>query len=137
VGKRRAELAILNEQAVAVVHRKVMGKYSADILDSYLSMFATAAFLSWALFTFNFYEQEGAYIPQASPFIISRTLTINKWLMATIPVVIFGIMRYLRIIYDGSRAESPERVILSDSPLLLSVVIWGLIVIGVLYGSWF
>jgi 4-hydroxybenzoate polyprenyltransferase len=137
VGKRRAELAILHEQTVAIQHRKVMGKYSADILDSYLSMFATAAFLSWALFTFNFYDQASAIGPLTSLPLVSRTLTINKWLMATIPVVIYGIMRYLRVIYDGSRAESPERVLLSDSPLLVSMVTWGLIVIGVLYWSWF
>lgn len=133
VGKRRAELAILTEQG-AEKHRKVMGKYTPDILDSYLSMFATAAFLSWALYTFNFYEQ--APITLATPLTlnpISRTLIINKWLMATIPVVIFGIMRYLRIIYDGSRAETPERVILSDIPLVASVGIWGAIVILVLY----
>jgi len=137
VGKRRAELAILTEQAAAIQHRKVMGKYSADILDSYLSMFATAAFLSWALFTFNFYDQTELTSPQPSLVLVSRTLTINKWLMTTIPVVIFGIMRYLRIIYDGSRAESPERVILSDKPLLGSVLTWILIVVGVLYWSWF
>jgi 4-hydroxybenzoate polyprenyltransferase len=138
VGKRRAELAILSEQVTAIQHRKVMGKYSTNILDSYLSMFSTAAFLSWALYTFNFYNQSatGGLVVAALP-VYSRTLTINKWLMATIPVVIFGIMRYLRIIYDGSRAESPERVILSDHPLLASVLVWGLMVVGVLYWSWF
>ncbi len=137
VGKRRGELAILTEQAE--VHRKVMGKYTADILDAYVSIFATSAFLSWALYTFNFYDQGGGYIPQTGTIttLVSRTLTINKWLMATIPVVIFGIMRYLRIIYDGSRAESPERVILSDGPLLLTVLVWILMVMGVLYGVWF
>jgi hypothetical protein len=135
VGKRRAELAILTEQGAAVQHRKVMGKYSANILDAYLSMFATAAFLSWALFTFNIYEQAGQQIGSApsSLVLISKTLTINKWLMATLPVVIFGIMRYIRVIYDGSRAESPERVILSDIPLLFSVALWGVMVIGMLY----
>lgn len=138
VGKRRAELAILTEQSTAVLHRKVMGKYSSDILDSYLSMFATAAFLSWALYTFNFYDQLELTAPSAASLpLVSRTLTINKWLMATIPVVIFGIMRYIRIIYDGSRAESPERVILTDSPLLSSVLVWGVMVLGVLYSSWF
>jgi 4-hydroxybenzoate polyprenyltransferase len=133
VGKRRAEMAILTEQGL-VQHRKVMGKYTSDILDAYLSMFATAAWLSWALFTFNFYEQAS---PDAtSPIslgLLSRTLTINKWLMVSIPVVVFGIMRYLRVIYDGSRAETPERVILSDYPLLTTVAVWGLIVIAVLY----
>lgn len=131
VGKRRAELAILSEQAV--VHRKVMGKYSTNILDSYLSMFATASFLSWALYTFNFYEQGGLQSVALTLTPLSRTLTINKWLMATIPVVIFGIMRYLRITFDGSRAETPERVILSDKPLLMSVAVWGLLVMAVLY----
>ena len=134
VGKRRAELAILTEQS-ATAHRKVMGKYSPDILDAYLSMFSTAAFLSWALYTFNFYEQipTPTSVSPTSLVLISRTLTINKWLMATIPVVIFGIMRYIRIIYDGARAESPERVILSDMPLLMAVGVWGLMVAGVLY----
>lgn len=137
VGKRRAELAILTESG-AVVHRKVMGKYTANILDAYLSMFATAAFLSWALFTFNFYDQLGTMGPAATRSALlfaSKTLIINKWLMATIPVVIFGIMRYIRIIYDGARAETPEKVILSDLPLLLSVGAWGAIVVLVLYGG--
>lgn len=132
VGKRRAELAILSEQGAAT-HRKVMGKYTTDILDAYLAMFATAAFLSWALFTFNFYDQADSASTPATLVLISRTLTINKWLMATIPIVIFGIMRYIRIIYDGARAETPEKVILTDFPLLLSVAIWGSMVIGVLY----
>lgn len=134
VGKRRAELAILTEAGGAEKHRKVMGKYTSNILDSYLAIFATSSFISWALFTFNFYEQFQPTTATAL-ILISKTLTVNKWLMATIPVVIFGIMRYIRIIYDGSRAETPERVILSDTPLLLSVGIWGAIVIWVLYLS--
>lgn len=135
VGKRRAELAILSVQGI-VAHRKVMGKYTINILDSYLSIFATSSFLSWALFTFNFYEQAGPVSTTPTALIlVSKTLTINKWLMATIPVVIFGIMRYIRVIYDGSRAESPERVILSDFPLLISVGTWIAMVLFVLYGG--
>lgn len=137
VGKRRAELAILHEQATAAMHRKVMGKYTTDILDSYLSIFATAAFLSWALFTFNFYDSVplGPVLPPNKIMLLGlpRTLTINKWLMATIPIVIFGIMRYIRVVYDGARAETPEKVILTDLPLLFSVGLWGLLVVGVLY----
>ena len=133
VGKRRAEMAILSEQAAA--HRKVMGKYSPSILDAYLAMFATASFLSWSLFTFNIYDQGGIQSIPTSLILTSRTLTINKWLMASIPVVIFGIMRYIRIIYDGSRAETPERVILSDLPLVASVIVWGVMVVVTLYGA--
>lgn len=134
VGKRRAELAILTEQTTAIQHRKVMGKYTTNILDSYLSIFATSAFLSWALFTFNYYEQVKSNAP-VGLVLLSRTLTISKWLMVSIPVVIFGIMRYIRIIYDGARAETPERVILSDPPLLISVAMWLLMVVVTLYLS--
>lgn len=132
VGKRRAELAILTEQGTAAAHRRVMGKYTTVILDSYLSVFATSSFISWALFTFNYYELYQPLVP-SSLVLLSRTLTINKWLMATIPVVIFGIMRYIFIIYDGARAETPEKVILSDLPLVMTVAVWGALVIGVLY----
>jgi hypothetical protein len=107
--------------------------YTASILDSYLSIFATSSFLSWALFTFNFYETAGPSATPSTLILLSKTLTINKWLMATIPVVIFGIMRYIRIIYDGSKAETPEKVILQDLPLLITVGLWATMVLGVLY----
>jgi len=58
----------------------------------------------------------------------------NKFLMLTIPVIIYIIMRYLRIIYNGSRAESPERVIFSDKPLLGTILLWGVMIILIIYG---
>ncbi|MBU3957091.1 hypothetical protein KKI19_02355, partial [Patescibacteria group bacterium] len=61
---------------------------------------------------------------------------INKWLMITIPVVIFGIMRYLRIIHEGTaRAESPERVLLGDKTLLATVGVWIFLVVVIMYGA--
>ena len=59
---------------------------------------------------------------------------INKWMMATVPFVVYGVMRYMRIVYQSNKAEAPERVLLSDKPLLLSVFIWGILVILILYG---
>ncbi len=133
VGKRRAELAILTEQTAAS-HRKVLSKYNADVLNSYVTMFATSTWVSWALFAFF---EPPAPLAKTYPQLFSNLpLTFsgtNKWLMTTIPVVIYGVMRYLRIIYDGSKAESPERVLLSDRPLLTAVTIWGLVVIIILY----
>lgn len=132
VGKRRSELAILAEQAAR--HRKTLSLYSAPLLDNYLSMFGASAFLAWSLFTFF---APPPPVGQAFPFLVNLPLAlagINKWLMATIPVVIYAVMRYLKIIYEGSRAESPEKVLLSDKPLLFSVVLWGLMVVGIIYG---
>jgi hypothetical protein len=136
-GKRRAELAVLHEN-VASAHRKTLSHYTQDLLDSYLAMFATASWVSWALFTF-FKESE-------KEFFISRAVSANlldqipltilgtgKLLMVTIPLVIFGIMRYLLIVYQGSRAETPERVLLTDKPLLTSVSLWVITVMVILY----
>ncbi|MFC1727416.1 UbiA prenyltransferase family protein [Patescibacteria group bacterium] len=131
-GKRRAELAILDEKA-APQHRKTLTFYSADLLDSYLAMFANSSWLSYALFTF--------FTPPPSiqrlVFLADLPLAlagINKWLMLTIPVVIYGVMRYMNIIYHGSRAESPESVLLSDKSLLASVFLWGFMVVVIIYG---
>lgn len=133
VGKRRAELALLDKE-IAPSHRKTLTHYSPDLLDGYLSMFASSAWLSWALFTF--FESPPVILgPSLSSSFIPLTFSgTNKWLMVTIPVVIYGIMRYLSITYQGSRAESPERVLLSDKPLLTSVIIWGFLVIWIVYG---
>lgn len=132
VGKRRSEMAILTEQAAK--HRKTLSLYTAPLLDSYLSMFAASAFLAWSLFTFF---APPPPVTQAFPFLANLPLTlagINKWLMATIPVVIYAVMRYLKIIYEGARAESPEKVLLSDRPLLIASILWGFMVIGIIYG---
>jgi len=134
VGKRRAELSLLDKET-ALSHRKTLSHYTADLLDDYLAMFSASAWMSWALFTFF----ESSPVVLGSPVLYSiLPLTIsgtNKLLMITIPVVIYGIMRYLSIVYQGSRAESPERILLSDKPLLGSVILWGLLVIWILYGA--
>jgi 4-hydroxybenzoate polyprenyltransferase len=133
VGKRRAELAILTEKAAAK-HRKVLSKYPPDVLNTYVGMFANSAWLSWAVFAF--FEPPPPIVQTYPSLFAQLPLTFsgtNKWLMLTIPVVIYGIMRYVRIIFDGSKAESPERVLLSDKPLLTSVALWGLMVVGIIY----
>lgn len=136
-GKRRGELAILDEK-VASQHRKTLNHYSNVLLDSYLAMFATASWLSWSLFTFFKGGESDFYLSQRinPQFLDEIPLTIlgsGKLLMITIPIVIFGIMRYLRIIYEGSRAESPERVLVTDKPLLTALFLWMLVVFIVLY----
>ena len=54
-------------------------------------------------------------------------------MMVTIPLVIYGVARYLFAIYEREDAESPERVLLSDKPLLATVALWGLAILSVVY----
>ncbi len=129
-GKRRAELNILESSGVT---RKSLLKYKKELLNSYVTMFGNAAWLSWALF--SFFESPKATLP-VWLFLaeLSRTTTVNKLMMITIPVVIFGIMRYEALIFEG-RSEAPERLLLTDKALVASVVLWTGIVVWVLYGG--
>lgn len=127
-GKRRAEL---NRVADGVT-RKTLSVYTPDLLDSYLAMFANSSWLSWALFTFFESPHIGTPIWLFLAE-ISKTTTISKLLMITIPVAIFGIMRYLRVVYEGNRAEIPEKVLLTDKPLIGAIFVWLFLVVGIIY----
>jgi 4-hydroxybenzoate polyprenyltransferase len=130
-GKRRSELGIINTNEG--ITRKSLSKYSKTLLDSYVTMFGNAAWMSWALFTF--FESPRAALPLWIFLAeISKTTTINKLLMITIPLTIFGIMRYESLIFED-RSESPEKVLLTDKSLITSVVIWILIIIWIFYGG--
>lgn len=130
-GKRRSELGIIDK--TEGITRKSLSKYSKTLLDSYVTMFGNAAWMSWALFTF--FESPKAVLPLWLFLAeISKTTTINKLLMITIPLTIFGIMRYQSLIFED-RSESPERVLLTDKPLMASVFAWVLIIIWIFYGG--
>ena len=132
VGKRRAEIKILAGKE-GLYQRKTLNSYNLNLLDSYLAIFANSAWMSYTLFTFF----SPPLTTSTNPLItfLPQTLAgINKWLMVTVPLVIYGVMRYMNIVYTGSRAEAPERVLLTDKPLLISVGIWAFMVIFILYG---
>lgn len=129
-GKRRAELGIVETPGKT---RKSLVQYPKELLNSYVTMFGNAAWMSWALFTFF----EGVKVPRKVWIFlaeISRTTTVSKLLMITIPVTIFGVMRYQSLIFRG-RSESPEKLLLTDRSLIASVIIWTALVIILLYSE--
>lgn len=131
-GKRRAEFGALSGTNLGET-RKSLSKYSKTLLDSYVTMFGNAAWLSWALFTF--FESPSATQP-VWLFLaeISKATTISKLLMITIPIVIFGIMRYESLIFED-RSEAPEKLLLTDKSLMAAATIWGLLITLILYGG--
>ncbi len=130
-GKRRAELNLVG--AENTVTRKSLGEYKKELLNSYVTMFANASWMSWALFTF--FESPKATLPVWMALAeLSRTTTIDKLLMFTIPVTIFGIMRYEALIFQN-RSETPERLLLTDKSLIVAVGIWIALVYWVLYSG--
>lgn len=133
VGKRRGEMTLLMSQGSGVATRETLKRYTEQLLDIYTAMFATATWITYSLFTFNHPKivPDGRALSFIS--VLPRTLISEKWMMATIPFVVYGIMRYLQLIYEKNEGESPERVLLSDKPLMITVGLWVVMVIGVLY----
>ncbi len=134
VGKRRSEMTLLSgSQIDARALRKTLMHYTPELLGAYTSMFANTTWLTYALFSFLHpsFVAEGRVLKLFA--ILPRTLIAEKWLMATVPVVIYGVMRYMQLIYEKNEGESPHKVLMSDRPLLAVVGLWGVMVVTILY----
>jgi decaprenyl-phosphate phosphoribosyltransferase len=135
VGKRRSELTLVSQNKSLNISdiRKTLSHYSERLLDVYASVFATSTFVSYTLFTFlenprGFNLGLNIFLPDFLPAFFQR-----KWLMITIIPVVYGLMRYLQDIYEKHEGESPDRVLTSDKPLLITVLAWVLLVIIIVY----
>lgn len=135
VGKRQSERTLLNGTPSKNIGetRATLKHYSQRLLDQYTGMFANATWLSYALFAF----QDETIRPDVkfATFygFLPRTLQSQKLLMLTVPFVIYGVMRYLQLVYEDNQGESPERVLLRDIPLLTTVFLFGLSVMAIIY----
>ena len=124
IGKRRAELTLIQGyKGVPQDTRISLSHYSEKLLDTYTAMFANSTFISYAFYTF-LEKPSGRGLPLDLPE--------RKWMMITIPFILYGIMRYMQLIYEG-KGESPEKILTSDLPLLSTVILWVTSVFIVIY----
>lgn len=141
-GKRRSEKTILAKQQVAQNQnqsqnpgqqetRATLRHYPDSLLDSMISTSASFCLITYSLFTFQTSPEN---VKNTFERFLPTILGNPKWLMVTIPVVFYGVARYLYIMYEKGDAESPERVLLSDKPILATVVLWIGLVMIILYG---
>lgn len=120
-GKRRSEKTILSETKTQAETRATLKSYPDNLLDSMITMSSTFCIVSYSFFTFQVSPESGLSNLRR---ILPASIDSPKWLMFTIPLVIYGIARYLYVIYEKKEGESPERVLLSDKPLLTTVLSW-------------
>ena len=104
VGKRWAELG---GEARSSSARPVLDRYTPEFLRTLVVIAAAATPLSYALYTFS-----------------APNLPANHLMMLTIPIVLYGILRYVYLLQEGGSGEEPERVLLGDPGILASVVTW-------------
>lgn len=131
IGKRRSERTLMESQAAR--HRETLLHYPENLLDILTSMFANSTWLTYAFFAFLQPPIQAGQVVSNLLDDLEIPFTEAKYLMATVPVVIYAVMRYLYIIYEKKEGESPERIILTDTPLLSAVLIWLILVLGIIY----
>ena len=112
LSKRRHELVLLQDQASS--HRQILKEYNLPMLDQMITIVVSATLMSYSLYTFQ------------GP-------TGNHRLMVTIPLVLYGMFRYLYLVYKHQEGGSPEEVLLRDRHMLTTVLLCIVIIIVVLY----
>ena len=116
LAKRRQELMSL--QALALRHRRVLSSYTPAFIDQLTAVLTAVSILCYALYA-------------VSPEVTGRLGQAG--FIYTVPFVIYGIFRYLYLMHVRQEALDPTEALLSDMPILLAVVAWGLSVLWILY----
>ncbi len=112
--KRRAEL--LGLEGLAVTHRPALGGYSVRFLDQLISIVTGAGIMSYALYTFQSEHSEA--------------------LIATLPLFLYGVFRYLYLVYERAAGASPEEIFLRDRPLQIDAVLYLAVVVFILLAKY-
>jgi 4-hydroxybenzoate polyprenyltransferase len=116
LAKRRHELLFLAGGGEA--HRGVLGKYSEALLDQMMAVATSSTLIAYCLYTI-------------APETVAKFGTHN--LMLTVPFVLYGVYRYLYLVYRKEMGGAPEKVLLTDVPLIIDVLLWMASVVAVLY----
>ena len=111
--KRRSEL--VSSGKTAKNQRVALAVYTEHLLDQFILVAVTATTLTYLLYTFT-----------------ATNLPDSDVMMLTVPFVIYGVFRYMYLVYSSGLGESPVDVIMKDFPLLATIVLWIAISIGVL-----
>lgn len=116
LGKRREELALLKDQASNT--RTILNEYNLPFLDEMMAVVTAGTVMTYAFYTF-----------------FAPNLPANHLMMLTIPFVIYGIFRYLYVIHVQGNGGAPDEVLLTDRPLQISIALFLLTAIAILYLS--
>lgn len=113
--KRRVEIAASSDPSN---HRSVLKQYSVQFLDQIAAMTGAGVIFSYALYTVS-----------------ERTLTYFKTenLAFTILFVIFGIFRYMYLVYKKEQGENVIELLLSDLPMMINLFLYVCSVVFIIY----
>ncbi len=114
LGKRRQEIVLMGEANGAT--RSILNDYNLPFLDQMIGIVTAGTVVAYSFYTFS-----------------AEALGGNRWMMLTIPFVIYGIFRWLYVIHVRGDGGAPDEVLLKDRPLQVSLLLWALAIVLVLY----
>ena len=114
--KRRAEIASapLDAPASQGSTRTVLRHYSPQLLDILVGITASTTLLAYGLYTVDD---------------VTAALHGTQHLIVTLPIVTFGVFRYIYLLYKGGSGEEPGRDLLADNQIRLAVLAWVALVV--------
>ncbi|MFH1827170.1 MAG: UbiA prenyltransferase family protein [bacterium] len=126
--KRHAEFVIHGSET-----RTSLNFYKEHMLNFLTNTFATTTIISYSLYAYlekppNIYSPFNDYFSRVLPNFEAR-----RWLMITIPFVVYGISRYAQLLYTKEEGERPEKLITKDIPLIATIFLWGATIIMLIY----
>jgi 4-hydroxybenzoate polyprenyltransferase len=110
LAKRRGELVLVGAQATP--GRPVLQGYSLALVARLVAVVASATVIAYAVYTL--------------------TARDSKAMTATIPFVLFGVVRYLVLVHRDDLGEEPKQVLLKYVPILACITIWAVTSAGIL-----
>lgn len=113
-GKRRSELTSL--ESAAGKHRANLESYTLGMLDQMITIVAAATVIAYSFYTFDASSVPG-----------------NHAMMLTIPFVVYAIFRYLYLVHRSDLGGSPELLLVTDQPLLCSIILWAVASLLIVY----
>ena len=116
--KRRHELVLLADGAHN--QRHVLSQYSPAFLDQMINVVTASTVVAYALYA-------------VAPETVGKFGTTN--LIYTVPFVLYGIFRFLYLMYQRPTARNPTEAIMRDGPFLLNLLLWGGAVMAIVYGA--
>ncbi|MGA9923216.1 MAG: decaprenyl-phosphate phosphoribosyltransferase [Isosphaeraceae bacterium] len=112
--KRRGEMHLMGE--AEPFRRPVLSKYRIGYLDLMLGMTATLAILCYALYTVTGHRG-------------------NASLVVTVPLVTYGVSRYMLLVTVDGEGEAPEKLLVTDRILLGTGALWVASCVLVIYSK--
>lgn len=116
LSKRRHELTLLADSAAG--HRRILDDYNPYLLDQMISVVTASTLMAYIIYC-------------TSQDTIERFGTRN--LVLTVPLPIYGILRYLYLVHRRDGGGNPSELLITDRPLLICVALWGLVTTLVIY----